>query len=136
MEILTLQDWLMGRDTEYPADYSKEIEQNALDLIKRVNGLLNDLEIRQITVSSGWRPPEINKSIGGSVKSNHVIGKAVDIVDDKEQSIAKRILENPDLLKKHGLWLEDPDYTKGKRTNWVHLDTKSRSKRSVNKFIP
>jgi hypothetical protein len=63
-------------------------------------------------------------------------GKAIDILDDKPQSLANKILTNPDLLKKYDLWLEDPAHTKGKNTNWVHLDMGNRTERPLRMFKP
>lgn len=135
-ELITLADWAMGRDIKYPREYTPTIKTNANDLLKRVNDLLNELEIEKAVVTSGWRPAAVNRAAGGARKSSHMVGKAVDILDDTEQSLANKILSRPELLKKYDLWIEDPNYTIGKRTNWVHLDTKQRSKRVVNKFIP
>jgi hypothetical protein len=35
---------------------------------------------RTVTVSSGWRPSQLNSLIGGSSRSQHVTGQAADIV--------------------------------------------------------
>ena len=59
-----------------------------------------------------------------------------DILDDDNQSLGKAILTNPDLLKRYGLWLEDIAHTKGKNTNWVHLDTGTRKERDLRVFKP
>lgn len=134
--VITLKDWQMGRHIKYETEYNKSIENNAKDLLQRVNSLLTDLGIEKAKVSSGWRPKAINKNAGGAKKSAHLVGKAIDIKDDENQSLSKKILENAHLLKDYGLWIEDPKYTKGKWTNWVHLDTVKRSDRKINKFIP
>jgi len=34
---------------------------------------------RQVCVTSGWRPEELNRRIGGAAQSQHVIGLAADI---------------------------------------------------------
>lgn len=126
--VITKDMVLMGRDTQYPKEYNKEIENNILDLADRVNNLLKDLKINIVSVTSGWRPTEINANVpGASKKSCHQMGKAVDLKDDNNQTICKAIQkkeeESPGYLKKFGLWMEHPDDTKGKFTNWVHLDT-------------
>ncbi len=126
----------MGRYRKYPNEYTSEIKNNAKDLLTRVNALLRDLNVKEAKVTSGWRPMAINRAAGGAKKSAHMVGKAVDILDDRDQSLASQMLKNHKLLKKYDLWLEDPNYTKGKHTNWVHLDTKPRSKRRINTFIP
>jgi hypothetical protein len=65
-----------------------------------------------------------------------MLGKAIDIKDDKDQKLASLILSNPQLLKKYDLWLEDPAHTKGKNTNWVHLDVGTRKDRDLRMFKP
>lgn len=127
-QMLTKEMVLMGRDKLYPADYTKEIENNILDLCDRVNNLLKDLKITTISVSSGWRPSQVNYNIPGAAKkSSHQIGRAVDIKDDDNQSLCKIVQkkeeESPGYLKKFGLWMEHPDDTKGKLSNWAHFDT-------------
>jgi hypothetical protein len=63
-------------------------------------------------------------------------GRAIDLLDNKEQSLAKLVQSRPDLLKKYDLWLENPDFTKGKNTNWVHLDMGTRNDRPSRQFNP
>jgi phosphate uptake regulator len=94
---------------------------------------LIDIGSRSISVSSGWRPQAINKIITGAAKnSHHMTGKAIDLVDSREQELARKIESRPDLLDKHQLWMEDRYATPG----WVHLDIGSRSPRKVRIFKP
>lgn len=129
--IITIENYYMGRDVEYKDELTSDINRNAHELLDKVNALLQELEITEEfwkdlpkKVSSGWRPAEVNKNIGGGSKSAHLSAKAVDIVDTKDQKLAKLLKENTKLLKKYGLWMEDPSYTKGQYTNWVHLQTR------------
>lgn len=128
----------MGRDIKFKDQLTPEIEKNAAETIKRVNALLSDLGWTKDTqVSSGWRPHAINKETPGASKtSTHTIGQGVDLVDDKNQTLGKLILSRPELLKKHGLWLEDLSNTIGANSNWVHLDWKQRSPRAIQVFRP
>lgn len=136
--MLSLDVFWMGRDRQYASELTDEIKDNAKVLVDKVNALLSDLGWdKDVSVSSGWRPQTVNqKTAGAGAKSPHTMGMAVDIIDDKNQTLAKLILGRPELLEKHGLWLESPDHTKGKWTNWVHLDTKQRSKRAIQVFNP
>jgi zinc D-Ala-D-Ala carboxypeptidase len=73
----------------------------------------------QVTVTSGYRSPEVNKAIGGSATSDHCFGFAVDFevagVDNKE--LARWVADN---LKFKQLILEF--YTKGvPDSGWVHV---------------
>lgn len=124
---LSLKDLTMGRDVSYPKEYTEEVQNNLKKLLAAVNAFLLDLGLTEKPkVSSGWRPAAINSSTPNAAKrSNHMVGLAVDILDDKSQSLAKQVLMRLDLLKKHGLYLEDPQSTVGKYTNWVHLQVKA-----------
>lgn len=121
----------MGRDKLYPNDYTLDIRSNAEDLVRRVNNLLNALQIKDPKLSSGWRPSAINSRSGGAKRSLHMFGKAVDLVD-KDGSIKDTILKCPEKLLEYGLWLEDPAST----PSWCHLDTGIRSTRAVRVFKP
>lgn len=135
--VITQKDHLMGRDAQYPEELTSEILLNITILLEKVNALLWDLNIKEAKVSSGWRPAAINANVANAAKkSHHMTGKAIDILDDKNQSIAAKILSQPDLLKKYDLWLEDPAHTKGKNTNWVHLDMGTRTDRPLRMFKP
>lgn len=58
--MLTLQDYLMGRDAKYPLP--DEVVINAAKLLDKVNPLLKSFgQCRKIT--SGWRPKQLNASV-------------------------------------------------------------------------
>jgi hypothetical protein len=135
--IITLDAYLMGRDKKFPEEFTQEILLNSIILLEKVNALLLNLGVKEVSVSSGWRPAAINANISNAAKKSlHMIGKAVDIKDDKGQSLVNKILTNPELLKNYDLWLEDPAFTKGKYTNWVHLDLGVRKDRELRMFKP
>lgn len=131
MSLLTLDSYLMGRNLTHKDEYSGQLEANALDLIKRVNNLLNDLRIDAIKVSSGWRPSAINARAGGAKRSLHMQCKAVDLMDH-DGLIKCAILSHPEKLLEYGLWMEHQDSTPG----WCHLDTGVRSHRPIRVFKP
>lgn len=136
--MITLDMYLMGRDKTHKNELTPDIIDNAKKLIAKVNALLQDLGwTKDVKVSSGWRPAAINAGIGNaSKKSSHMTGVALDLEDNKDQELGKLVLSRPDLLKKHGLWLEDLSNTIGKFTNWVHLDFKERTARDIQVFKP
>lgn len=142
MKMLDLNSYLTssGRysDRKDSPECTDEVIANAEDLIPRVNALLEDLEWdKDVDVSSGFRTAAANGATSNAAKkSAHMTGKAVDLMDDKSQTLAKKIQARPDLLKKHGLMLEHPDSTKGKNTNWCHLDTVKRAERPSYVFLP
>lgn len=147
-EIISLDD-LITSSNSYPeraksSELTEELKENGASLLEKVNALLNDLGIEDVKVSSGFRPSGVNASIANAAKASlHQRCRAIDILDDKEQSLAKAIQKDAEenkensLLKKHGLWLEHPDSTKGKFTNWCHLDdSNTRKDRPVRVFKP
>lgn len=120
----------MGRDLKYPEEWCLEYQSNAVDLLKRVNNLLEALQWPSIQVSSGWRPLAVNMRSGGAKRSLHMVGKAVDLVDSG--SLKAKILQNSHFLLDYGLWMEDAAST----PTWCHLDTGIRSDRLVRTFKP
>lgn len=120
-------------------ELTPEVLANAQDLLNRVNALLKELG-KEASVSSGFRPSEVNAATPGAAKkSAHMTGKAIDLMDDKDQSLGKLIRQKHKengLLKRHGLMMENLANTKGKSTNWVHLDTVKRTERESFEFTP
>lgn len=115
--MITLEQYWMGRDKKYQQDMSQEIRDNAILLVSRVNILLNKMGV-ETSVNSGWRPLTVNKQVGGSLKSNHITGKAIDLNDD-DGSIDEWCMNNLKELEKIGLWLEHPKFT----PRWAHLQS-------------
>jgi hypothetical protein len=134
---------LLTSSLKYPeralsAELTDEMVEDGADLVRSINALLNDLESKASEVSSGFRPASVNAATPNAAKASlHMKCLACDLLDDKDQSLAKLIASKPELLKKHNLWLEHPDSTKGQVTNWVHLDcSKTRLDRPVRIFKP
>jgi hypothetical protein len=119
------------RRQKYREEYTTEIRDNATKLLEKVNALLLDLGIMSCLVSSGWRPSAVNKAAGGAKRSLHMRGMAIDLRDG-DGGLDRKIEEKPELLQKHGLWLESPDHTPG----WCHLDMGTRWERPVRIFKP
>jgi len=132
-DLITLDQYSMGRDKLYPDEWTQDVQNNAIRLLKIVNAFLNELGIKEAIVSSGFRPAAINGKITNAAKkSYHMIGLAVDIKDNDNQDLANLIASNPDLLRKYNLWLESPAATKG----WAHIDLGSRMDRPSRVFNP
>ena len=139
---ITLQDWITASQrfperAESP-ELTDQVLRDAKYLVDQVNALLRALEVDQeIKISSGFRPTAVNnQTTGAAARSGHTRGKALDIMDDQDQSLGKLIASRPDLLRKYDLMLESLKHTKGKWTNWVHLDTVKRPDRPSRTFIP
>lgn len=126
--MITLEQYLMGRDKIYPLTIGQL--ENACKLLCAVNWIIGTLKI-DTNVSSGYRPLEINSSVGGAKFSTHLECAGVDLFDESGK-IGTLLVQRKELLKKVGLYLENPSYTKKKRqdgtiSKWVHLDIKVRS---------
>lgn len=119
--MITIENYLMGRDKNYAREYSEEIKQNGEELLIKVNSLLKALRFENAKVSSGWRPPSYNRTVIGAAKgSHHTTGHAIDIKDPDgrlRDLILKEEFLGESLLCLHELYMEDPAFT----PTWVHL---------------
>ncbi len=116
---LVLSDYF-GRFTETP---SREVADNALELLARVNLLLEaakDIEAAQNPkVNSGWRPASYNATVpNAATRSKHITGQAIDLADP-DGEFDDWCMEHLELLGDIGLYLEHPLSTK----NWIHLQS-------------
>lgn len=140
-EIITLEDLITSsgsyKDRYTSPELTSQLKDNGIILINKVNQLLTDLGVSKVKVSSGFRPSNVNANVPNSAKkSAHMTCKAVDLLDDADQSLGLLIASKPDLLRKYGLFMEDLNSTKGKYTNWVHLDFIDRPDRPSRIFKP
>ena len=135
-ELITLEQYLMGRDKDYPLEYDEKAKQNAQTLLDKVNALLKEFNITDAKITSGFRPQAINAAVPNAAKkSAHSTCEAVDILDNQTQDLAKKILDNKEILERFDLYLESPEHTKGKNANWIHLQTR-KTKSGNRVFIP
>lgn len=127
---ITLDDYVTASGT-YPErlkskELTAQVKLNAVELLKRVNSLLEFMGYMEPKVSSGFRPSSVNSKIGNaSKKSAHMSGEAIDLLDDKDQTLCLSI-KKP-LLVKFDLYKEDSGSTIGVNTNWVHLQSRETS---------
>lgn len=92
------------------------------EMLERVRSTLNV----PITVTSGYRSPEVNRAVGGVTSSDHTQGYAADIVAPgfgTPYAIAKMLAPMLSVLGIGQLILEG---VKGKQ--WVHVSTRVPSK--------
>lgn len=118
---VTMTEYLKGRDQIAPLTY--EMYDNMCKLLVAVN-MLRDRYGKPLSISSGYRPPEINKKMGGSPNSAHLTCEAVDIADGTK-ALKRWIAENPGILDELDLYMEEPAST----PTWVHLDIRKRPTR-------
>lgn len=128
--MITIEQYLMGRESIYPDEYTPEIKANAEMTVSKVNALLEWLKGEGLPleknkqgslVNSGWRPPQINgQTKNAAPKSKHMTGQACDLYDP-EGDIDAMLMSGIGQAKlaEIGLWMENPAATKG----WSHVQT-------------
>src|ERR1035437_3414865 len=100
--LITKSELLMGRDLQYPMDYTQGISDNLDRLLIPLNNIRNAYG-KPMTVDSGWRPPSINASTpGAALHSNHMLGLAADI-SDPDGELMNWVLANLQLMKDNGI---------------------------------
>lgn len=135
---ITLSQYWFGRDKQFPADFTPEIQANAAELLRRVNLLLAMAEregvepgadqVTKTAVAGPWRPPAVNeRTANAGKKSTHMTGEGVDLQDHQDRRLARWCLRNLVVLEALGLWMEDPRWTAGKNRDdpWVHLQSRA-----------
>ena len=118
--MISLEAYWRGRDTEYADELTDAIRANAQVTVDRANDLLARAGRSDIhTVNSGWRPKSVNDATSNAAKgSKHLSAEAVDL-PDSDGLLAEWCMDNVDVLKELGLWMEHPGWTKG----WLHVQT-------------
>lgn len=98
---------------------SAEIEQN----IEKLLVVLDDLREfygKPIKITSGFRCTELNRLVGGSPTSAHVIGYAADLqpIGDTFENFKAEVLR---WLDKSGVKFDQCILERNKSTQWVHF---------------
>ena len=98
---------------------TKEHKQNMVKLAEEVFEPLRAYVGGPIKINSFYRSPELNKAIGGSTKSQHCNGQAIDIDDTFGRCTNAEMFE---FIKKHLdfdqiIW----EFGNDKNPNWVHV---------------
>lgn len=97
----------------------ESVRSNILDLLSRIN-VVRGAFGSPMQVTSGYRPEAYNIKIGGSKRSSHITGQAIDIYAPQGSHLKSWIKKNIKLMEKLGFYFEDFAYTK----NWVHFTTR------------
>lgn len=114
--MFTKDEFLRGRDKQFPNDYTDEVSAN-LDKLVEVMNQVRDAYGKPMITNSGWRPPTINATTPGAAKgSKHTIGLACDIADP-DGTLWQWVLDNLTLMQQLDIYLEDKRWCKG----WVHF---------------
>ncbi|MCC6533743.1 MAG: hypothetical protein IT531_14440 [Burkholderiales bacterium] len=117
MALLTLTDYLMGRERVYAHELTPELHANAASTLERANALLRRARFTGCTINSGWRPRALNAAVpNASPRSRHISCQAIDLCDDAD-ALDAWCMANLHALAELGLWLEHPSATPG----WCHV---------------
>lgn len=97
---------------------SVEVEQNIEELLLVLDGLREFYG--PIRITSGYRCTELNKLVGGSPTSAHVIGYAADLrpIGDTFENFKAEVLK---WLKKSKVKFDQCIIERNKNTQWVHF---------------
>lgn len=105
-------DVLMNRIAKQ--DLPSESQSNLATLVERLNLFFANYS-GPIVVSSGYRDPSRNATIGGATKSHHMTCAAIDLADSSGK-VWQYCLDNLSKAKSIGLWFEDRRWT----PSWTH----------------
>ena len=104
---------------------TKEVEDNLTKLVDKVLDPLREAYGKPIKVNSGYRCPKLNRAVGGSATSQHVLGQAADITGGSKSE--NKILF--DLIKSLKLPFDQLIWENG--GVWVHVSFGPRNRRQV-----
>ena len=100
------------KDSEFVMGDKNVFHKMDADLLHRLD-LLRELVSEPLSINSSYRSEEYNKGVGGSKKSQHLTGNAVDLQCNNSTLRAK--------IVKHAL---DLDLTCGVAKTFVHIDNR------------
>lgn len=98
----------------------KEAQENLTSLVDNVLDPLREAWGKPITVTSGYRCPELNRAVGGSMTSDHLKGRAADITAGSRAQNKELFM----LVQKLGLSFDQLIHEKGsvkEGPDWVHV---------------
>lgn len=102
----------MGRPIEWPPEYVEaNLERLCTDVLEPVRKAIG----KPFTILSGYRPVWLNTAVGGSSRSDHLTGRAADIIvaGMSNEAVCQRIMDMG--LPFRQLILEFPP------NGWVHV---------------
>lgn len=117
--MISWDDFFKGRDVRFSHDCTKSVIACSMETMRRANDFFKVSGLAYKGTASGWRPLAINEATSNAAKkSNHILGKAIDLVDT-DGAIDAYCDAHPEVLEQCGLWREHPSKTAG----WCHFQT-------------
>lgn len=80
------------------------------ELVKTVLQPLRDRVGHQLRINSGYRCPELNRTVGGVATSQHVKGEAADIAAEDPRELAKIVRDTPEIWREVDQMILYPDF--------------------------
>ena len=118
--MITRDEYLKGRDTQFPADFTEDLSNNVDKLLEAVNEFLKDWTGPTV-INSGFRPRSINDMTPHASKtSKHLDCLAIDL-NDTDGKLWQYILTHLAEATALGLYFEDARWTRTKTGGWCHI---------------
>ena len=121
------KNFILQEFVETKTGLNNQLTSDALSniefLVKNLLQPLRDAFGKPIRITSGYRSVEVNKAVGGSKNSQHLKGKAVDIVSNDNKSLFDLIKNNFDFDQL--IW----EYGTDEQPAWVHVSLKKTGNR-------
>lgn len=108
--MISLQDYMMGRDEDYPP--TPEMIENATNLLEQLSLLEEELHVIFI-LNSGYRPEAMIEKglLPGCPHDAHSTCQGIDL-HDPDLAISGMLVWNQAFLEKVGLYMESPQSAK------------------------
>lgn len=113
-----------GIDNTAPESARKSIAA----LVDKVLDPLREAWGKPITVTSGYRCPELNKAVGGAATSQHLLGEAADITTGNPVDNRRLFQMVQSLRLPFDQMIDESDFT------WIHISYSPRNRRQILKL--
>lgn len=106
---------------------SPEVALNIRNLVEKILDPLREAWGQPIIVSSGYRCPMLNKLVGGTPSSQHILGQAADIhtVSDRPEDNRRLFQLIQSLHLPFDQLIDEYGY------NWIHVSYGPRNRRNI-----
>lgn len=94
---------------------------NTLDALN----VIRELAERPVKVTSGYRSEKLNRAVGGASRSNHMEGRAADIIATRDEDWEAILTAVSTAYRKGVVSRYILEMNKARRTKWIHVETGS-----------
>lgn len=107
---------------------TQEVIENLTQLVDNILDPLREVWGRPIYVNSGYRSPELNVKVGGSVGSQHKLGQAADITTGNPYNNEKLFKLIQNLKLPFDQLIDEKNYS------WIHVSYGPKNRRQILKL--